>query len=496
MDKPSLVKAIETRFAKRPIAKSEVLRNRPPDCRTTAKTVTVAVVGGGIAGPAFVRRLLTLAEEARFDVEVVLLSRPSCNYCGGLITNLSLQTMRGLYRFEPAKDVVLSTIDEVVFINRHGSERVAFDAPLMSVFRTSRFGQTGFDDDFRHRILEGMNKEARRRLTAIEPCSATEIHVPQDGRRGRVVYHDTQGRHEIEADLVIVATGLRSLNTRLMRDFCASTGFVPPPMMDASVTEIDLAGTGRTRIGNRMLVLNGIIDHCVAAMIPKMPNWITVCSLERALTSEDLARLCTHPAVKEYVELEDLPTSLPCGRICPSGVYIGPAKGFYGDGWAVVGDLTGYGRVLKDGYFAALLGAELVAHTIVDHGWTKKALAENYHRRLLEFRRDNRAGLTLFRLNSFLHRSDWFNLTLLEALRAEKSKHEYGGLVHTAFRALSTGELSYSLIAALLVAGLVVHVVKHPISTIRPPGTPSAGRSVEHDHQVQPAPCVDPTEAS
>lgn len=461
MEKPALIRLIEERYGGKPPTQTirrpdDLARYRPKD------GFSIAIIGGGIAGPAFAMRALSLASELGIRINVTLISRPSCNYCGGLVTNLSLKTMRGFYGYEPAQDVILSEVEEVVLVNPEGSASVAFESPLASVFRTSRFGQAGLDDNFRQSILAGLPSAAGRMLSVMQPAVATSIELPKNGKRGAVTCMRTSGEERVEADLIVLATGLRSLESKLLASFSKLTGYQPPKVMPACVTEIDLSNGGSSCIGRRMLILNGIVKDCVVAMIPKQHNWITIAGLKKVLTIDDLHHIFEHPAVKEFVQIGDLETSLACNKICKAGVFTAPARNFYGDGWVVLGDLTGSGRVLKDGYCAALLGAKLAAHTAMMHGCSREAFDKHYCAGLKRTQRDNRVGMKLFTINNILARSGSYNKVITRTLLAEGARQGYGGLAHSAFRALSTGELPYSLIALLFISGLGSWTLKNP----------------------------------
>lgn len=420
------------------------------------------MLGGGIAGTGFARRMLSLAASREAPVKITLISRPSCNYCGGLITNLSLDTLRRIYDFEVPEDVVVSQIDEVVLVNRSGSASVCLESPLASVFRTSRFGQLGFDDSFRTSILSDLPTSAGEMLSVVEPAVATAVELPGEGRQGKVTYSHQSGTETLEADLIVIATGLRSIRGKLVTCLSGATGYRPPPTMPACVTEIDSSACGTSRVGRRLLILSGIVRGAVVAVIPKHRDWLTVAALGKVLTVEDLEQMFAHPAVREHVELDDVEAGLVCKNVCASGVYTGPAANFYGDGWVVVGDLTGHGRLLKDGYFAALLGANLAAHTCFEHGWSRQAFARHYHGGLRGFGLENLMAMELFGLNSFMSRYKAYDRVMMSAFTREGRPHVYGGLAHSAFRALSTGELPYPKIVLLFAAGMASWALKHP----------------------------------
>lgn len=466
MEKPPLIRLIEDRFGRKP--------PKEPTCRSTRdryfKPVdgcSVVIIGGGMAGTAFAKRILTSAVELGIRINTTIISRPSCNYCGGLITNLALRTMRGLYGYEPAPEVVLSEIDEAILVNSHSSRSVRFESPLASVFRTSRFGQVGLDDNFRENVLAGLPKGAERMLSVIQPAVATSIELPQEGKRGSVTFLRSGGMEQAEADLIVLATGLRSLQSKFISSFRELTGYQPPAIMPACVTEVEVSTSETNEIGRRMLILNGVVPDTVVALIPKQLNWITIAALNKVLDAGDLRAIFAHPMVRNYVRIDSPEPHLPCNRVCTSGVFVGSARKFYGDGWVVVGDLTGYGRVLKDGYFAALLGADLAAHTAIEHGCSEEAFALHYHPGLRHFETDNRVGMGLFTLNNFLARSGAFNRAIIDVLEVESAHQPYGGLAHAAFRALSTGELSYRWITLLFIGGLTSWAVKDPVRAFK-----------------------------
>ncbi len=427
----------------------------------------VVVIGGGIAGSAFTRKLLWLTAKERLKVEVILVNSTSCNYCGGLVTDLSMGTLEVLYGMGIPRDLILSHIDNCVYVNAEGSESVEVDLPLVSVLRTSRFGYQGFDDSFKERVLLGMEDQASR-LRMVEPTIVTDVTpVPPPGPgRFRITLSrrskDGLERETFDVDLVVMATGLRSINTPMFRKFQEITGYKGPAVMDASVTEVDTSRAVHNRLEHQILLVDRIIPHCMVALIPKAKNWLTVTSLEKVLTVEDVEKVFAHPVIKEYIDLAEPTKSLRCGRICRANVFTGHAGNLCGDGWVVLGDLTGYGRVLKDGYFAALYGARLAAATAVYHGISGRDFERHYCKPIRRIAWDNRVGMFLFRLNSRLSTKKWFRRWLLATLRREKQRNHYGGPAHSAIRALTTGVLSYKWITGLFVVGLAGYLFQWP----------------------------------
>lgn len=459
-----LVTLIERHFARRLTALAGgAPRPRPPGDSSRSGLrdgASVVIVGGGVAGTAFARRLLALTRGGP-QVQVTLIDQTYCNYCAGLMTGLAQQALLHLLDLRVPEHVVMTRICECVVVNRRGGIAVPVDVPLFSMLRTDRFGEPGFDDSLKAQVLERMPGEASR-FHLHFPAIVTEAVPARPGARARVTFRSGQHVHRVEADVLVVAAGLRSLGRRMMRRFAAAGGYRPPPMMAAGVTEVDTSDAALNRLGERVLIVDGIVPDAVVALIPKRPNWVTVTSLQRPLRAADLDRLFAHPVIQRYIKLPKVPAHLRCRTVCPSWVFTGPSPAFYGDGWLALGDLTGYGRVLKDGYFAAMLGADLAARCLVTHGASRDALARHYHRPLRRlFTWDNAVGMGLFRLNARIGEAAWFERMLTEAARAQ-SDSRYGGLIHAGLRALFTGELSYRLIGALICAGLLQHYLLRP----------------------------------
>ena len=417
---------------------------------------TIAVVGGGLSGPAFARRVLTLAAKLDIDVQIELLTRPSCNYCAGLITNISLHTMRNLYDLSVPPEVIKESIFEVVYMNRHGSVTVPLADPLTSVLRTSRFKQRGFDESWIESVFKGLHSHENFRVHT--DARVTNIKRKESGGF-KITYDRTGSQLTLDAEVVVLATGLKSIQQPFMQRFIAEFGYKPPGLMDSCVTEINTACAEHYDLAGRVLVVDGVIKNCIAAFIPKGRDWLTVTGLGKVLADHDMEVLFNQPLVRRYIRLEHVIDHLRCRKICSATVVTHPGARFYGDGWVMIGDLTGYGRALKDGYFASLQSADLAAKTILLHGTSQAAFRENYLKPLRKLATDNRVGMWLFWLDQRIAKGRVGTRLLASALR-ETRKCKYGGLVTAAFRALFSGELSYKWISGLFMAGVTMDVLK------------------------------------
>jgi flavin-dependent dehydrogenase len=449
MRKSWLVSLLEDRLNTKPLQPAQL---SPEDARGLPDGATVAVLGAGIAGPAFVRRLMSLAAQCGRQYNIVVLTKATCNYCAGLVTELSRRSMEAVYGIDIPAFVIKSTISEFVYVNPHGQVRVELEYPITSVLRSGRFAQAGFDDTLKDMVEDAALR--RHDLTLHRGAAVREILPGERGGRTLVRYFHEGRERELEADLAVIATGLKSLPTKLMREFIARTGYRPPTLIPAWVTEIDSERAIRDQLAGTVMVVDNTVPGCVSAIVPKGPNWITAVGLGASATVEDLERLFAHPAVRERLEIPDVARALRCRMMCDAPVFVRPARHYYGDGWVMIGDLTGTGRILKDGYFAALRGADLAARTIVEQGVSRRDFAAHYRRPLAKLSLDNRIGYQLFKLNQRWGPTLLGRLAVWAATK-ELRRRRYGGLASAAFRALFTGEISYKWTLTLFALGVL-----------------------------------------
>ncbi|MCL4440538.1 MAG: hypothetical protein M1609_08100, partial [Firmicutes bacterium] len=429
----------------------------------------VLVVGGGIAGSSFCHQLLSMAQQEKRKITVYLINSTSCNYCGGLITGVAQETLEDVYGLEVPHDLILKKIESCVYLNQTGSGLVQLHTPMTAILRTSKFGVPGFDDSIKRRAASGLMPPWSESLIDIEPTIVTKILPPAEERPWRITLSKLNPDHtpmELEGEVLVMAAGFKSLQRPMLKEFQEATGYQPPPTMPASVTELDTGKAIHNTIGNQMFILDGLLPGCVVAFIPKGETWMTVTSLGRKLEKPDLDLIFGHPLVRQYIDLPNASQTPRCHTICGATVFTGPARRIYGDGWVVIGDLAGHGRVLKDGYYAAFVQGRLAAETLIYHGASRSAWERHFHRPLKKFLLDNRVGHGLFRLNRRLQSFPWFSRFLIHAMREEGRDNPYGGCLQGGIRALASGELNYRLIFLLLLAGMLRFALLHPLLTI------------------------------
>lgn len=417
----------------------------------------IIIVGGGIGGSSMARELLILATRENIDIEINLVNSNTCNYCGGLITNLAQGTLQEIYQLPVPKELILKEINTCIYVTNEGSVEIDLKKKMIATLRTSKFGILGFDDSIKNRITEGLGPKALAMLKIFEPALVRKIFAPETKESKWKVQLSRMDHNNrpivLEGDVLVMASGFKSLNRPMMKDFERQTGYIPPPLMEASVTEIYTDEARNNNMQDQVIIVDNIVPGAVIAVIPKSNYWVTVTSLGKKLTPSDIDLLFSAEAIKKYLDLPSASNYLRCRTICPAQVFTGSSTKFYGDGWVAIGDLTGYGRVLKDGYFASFFSSQLVAHTLFYHGSQASDFRKHYHRPLKKFLLDNRFGMWLFNINLWLGQFSWFRKLLLAVGQLEGEKNPTGGFMHSATRALATGDLSYRLITLFYILG-------------------------------------------
>jgi hypothetical protein len=472
---------IEACWAKQP---PEIFARLPVSPKALQTGDRVVIIGGGIAGSSMARYLLQLCQLEQKEIEITLVNSTNCNYCGGLVTDLALKTFSSHYDIHVQPEQILSYIKETIYINPQGSFSVNIATPLISTLRTSKFGLVGFDDSIKDKITEGLEEQAYL-LTIIEPTLVREITpLTNNGSKesSRINWEVTLSRKvngeniKIACHTLVLANGLRGINNPLIKKFSELTGYQPPEIMIASVTEIDTTQALYNNLQGKVFILDGIIPDSVVALVCKGKYFVTVTSLNKKLTFKDILAIFNHPRVKEYIDLPNPTVHLRCGIICGATVFTEAAKNFYGDNWVAIGDLTGHGRVLKDGYFAALISAKYAAETLIYHGTKKEDFDRHYFPPLKKHTASwNKLGMILFYFNLKLSKQNCFAKLMVAAGKDERHQHKMGKAVHCAIRALTTGELSYLIITWLFVWGLVNTIIRYPFiklfSALKPAST-------------------------
>jgi hypothetical protein len=411
----------------------------PPAVPGIHKGARILIIGGGISGSALYYHLARLSKKHDHPIEVQLVSTSTCNYCGGLMTSLAYQTLQNLYDYTIAPPVVLTLIKEGIYLNQCGAVRLKLYPPMISMLRTDRFGETGFDGAFKQYVKEKVKLPG---FIIHEKARALEGEVPTLHTPGWVLVTGSEWEKKIEADYIIIASGLNSLSQPFIQSLAKQTHYVPPRLMPASVTELNLTGLDYSAIDNCVAIIDNLLPQCAVGIISKRPGWVTLTALNREITLEDLEKLFSHPQVRQLIEVDKMAERLRCHMVCRAPLGIGQAKNYLNQRTLFIGDLNGYVRVFKDGYTHALQQAYAAGHELFYHAWQPAQFNKTWNLKYAGIKRDNRWGRVLFWLNGILAGFKFLQRKRLEAVREELA-HQGHRRVSLALKSLFTGEVSY-----------------------------------------------------
>jgi flavin-dependent dehydrogenase len=344
----------------------------------------VAIVGGGPAGSFAALHLLRLAKQTGRRFEVIIFeardfNRPGpggCNRCAGILSSPLVHNLGRLGLSLPA-DVIQSELH--AYILHLGATQLPVrqaesDRGIYSIYRGSgpRIGGEPRPHSFDGWLLD----QAVARGASLRRA---RVRTVQMGARPLVV----AARDSIDADLVVIATGVNS-QAPLERAW----GYRPPGTETMAQDEVSLPP--------------GLLDESVHVFFDHPPGLIFagVIPKGRYANLSLLGRGLPPDAIGEFLEgtgaarlLQHNGVSL-CG--CTPRVAVTPARRYYADRMVVIGDAA-ITRLYKDGIGSAFVTAEAACRAAVEHGVSRRDFARAYRPVCNRIAVDNAYGRLLIR---------------------------------------------------------------------------------------------------
>jgi flavin-dependent dehydrogenase len=295
---------------------------------------------------------MTILKEARrrsIEVEVLLFEPKyfghHYNQCFGVISPPLLEILREDFDIVLPEEMLLREITGYVLHSKKKSLLLEDEGRMEKSYALRRV-------ELDRLLLD----EARKRGARIEKSRVTYIEFhPED-----IVIYSESGCYS--ADVVVGAFGLDStLRSALRR----RTSYVPPSYLETVVTRIhpeDPAFLERFE-GNIYAHLPPIRGIEFGALVPK-GNHITIVVAGRRVDIKILKRFLELPAVKDM-----LPSFYQVTEVYKGAFPNGPARGFFGDRFVLVGDSAGLIRPFKGkGINSAVITGKIAGETIVRDG--------------------------------------------------------------------------------------------------------------------------------
>ncbi len=412
----------------------------------------VVIVGGGPAGSFTALHLLSLSAQAHLDLDITIFeardfSRPgpgNCNKCAGILSSPLVQNMEQLGLILPS-DVIQSTIDTyILHVDRAQFPLPARDSSrrIISVYRGGgpRLGSAPLPSSFDAWLLRQARERGARivsqRIQAIRPAARPVVSTAKE---------------EIEADLVVVASGV---NSRSVLD--PAWGYQPPQVEVMAQDEI--------------LGLEGLADRGVHVFFDNPPGLIFGALIPKGrYTNLSLLGHGLPPdAVRQFLFANGLAgrirpdSSLLCG--CSPRIATAPATGYFADRMVAVGDAA-VTRLYKDGIGSAFLTAAAAAQTAVMRGVSRQDFLAGYHPACRRISADNAYGRPLLRLWAWMYHDPRLRRVWLLAIRDEVSRPDARAIHTQVLWGIFTGDESYcrlfwKALSAPALAGLFLAAMK------------------------------------
>ncbi len=385
---------------------------------------TVAVIGGGPAGSLFSYFTLRMARMLGRAVKVVIFEPKnflgrgpaSCNHCGGIVSELMVQTL-AVEGINIPSSVVQRGVDSYQLHTEKGDVRIetpASEKTIAAVYRGGGPRGLSIEDkeSFDHFLLRSAVREG------AEHVPATVEKVVFEG--GRPVLF-TGGKGPFRADLVVGAFGVN--NRRTPRFEGMDFQYQAPSRTKTAIAEIGMEPDYISRtFGNAVhLFLLPVRNVKFAALIPKR-SYVTLCMIGRGLNKNRMQQFLSHPKVRNLFPEGEL-EKLNC--MCLPLMNIGAPVKPYADRVVMVGD-AGSSRLYKDGIGAAYFMGKSAAKTVVMHGIGEEHFRENYMRDYRSLMADNRFGRFLFWFTDLVRRYGFLTSAMLDVVQRESRDPDDG----------------------------------------------------------------------
>lgn len=378
----------------------------------------IAVIGGGPAGSFFSIFALKMAKLLGKELNITIFEPKDftkdgprgCNRCGGIISELLVQTL-AVEGINLPDAVVRKGINSYRLHTHYGSVYIAtpsLEKTIATVYRGG--GPKG---------IIGRDKESFDNFLLSLAVKEGAVHNPI--KIDRIEYKNkrpvlfSQDQKIQEAELVVGAIGIKSQTSKIIEDM--GFGYIKPETVTASVAEI---GMGRSVVSEYFgdsvhLFLLPNKDIKFAAMIPK-GTYVTVCILGRNINANTLNEFIDNPVVKGVLP-KTITYKIDCR--CLPKMNVGAPKIPFTDRVVICGD-AGSTRLFKDGLGAAYIMGKAAAKTVVFHGVSKGHFQKEYYPVYKSIIIDNRYGKYLYTITDIYKKNKVLTKGILEVVRKEQ----------------------------------------------------------------------------
>ncbi len=378
----------------------------------------IAVIGGGPTGSFFSIFALKMAKMIGKELNVTIYEPKDftkdgplgCNRCGGVISELLVQTL-AVEGINLPETLVQRGINSYRLYTDHGNvfiETPSHEKTIATVYRGG--GPKG---------IIGKDKESFDKFLLDLAVSEGAIHNPL--KIDRIEYNNirpvlyAKGQKIQEPDLAVGAIGVKSQTYKIFEDI--GFGYRRPETVTAAIAEISMHRSAISEyFGNSVhLFLLPIKGVKFAAMIPK-GTYITVCILGKDIVMDTINNFLDNRVVKSILPKTETYT-INCR--CLPKMNVGAPKIPFNHRVILCGD-AGSTRLFKDGLGAAYIMGKAAAKTAVFHGVSKQHFQKEYYPVYRNIIIDNKFGKVLFAVTDAFKVHKVLNKSMFRVVQKEQ----------------------------------------------------------------------------
>jgi len=378
----------------------------------------IAVIGGGPTGSFFSIFALKMAKMIGKELNVTIFEPKEftkdgpggCNRCGGIISELLVQTL-AVEGINLPESVIRKGINSYVLHTDRGD--VNIDTPqlektIATVYRGG--GPKG---------MIGQDKESFDNYLLNYAISEGAVHkqlrIDHIELRERPVLF-SKDSEVMDADLVVGAFGVNSTAAKIFEGL--GFGYKEPPTVTAAICEIRMGEEVVAEHFGNAIHLFLLPDSGIkfAAMVPKGP-YISLCILGKDLSAQKVDDFIAKPVVQAVLPKNDA-YHVECR--CLPKMNVGAPKKPFADRLVMCGD-AGSTRLFKDGLGAAYLMGKAAAKTAVFRGVGEDDFRKDYYPVYRNIVVDNFFGRYLYMITDIYRKNGILTKGLIETVRMEQN---------------------------------------------------------------------------
>jgi flavin-dependent dehydrogenase len=401
----------------------------------------IAVVGGGPTGSFFSIFALKMAKMIGKEITVTIFEPKDftkdgpggCNRCGGIISELLVQTL-AVEGINLPDAVVRKGINSYRLHTNLGSVSIATPALEKTIATVYRGGGP--------RGTIGEDKASFDNFLLTQAIREGAVHRTQridriERKNGKPVLF-SKNSEIMQADLVVGAFGINSTSGKIFEDL--GFGYREPSNVTAAIAEISMAEDVVAEHFGNSIQLFLLPDKGIkfGAMIPKGP-YVTLCILGTEVGPKTVDDFMNKPVVRAVLP-KSAPYSVACR--CLPKMNVGAPRVPFSDGVVLCGD-AGSTRLFKDGLGAAYIMGKAAAKAAVFEGVGAHDFEKNYLPVYKSIIHDNYFGRALYFVIDRYRKTAVLTKAMLRVVEKEQGDPGNGKILSSILWDMFTGNERY-----------------------------------------------------